>query len=581
MLTLLLGLTMPAFAAQGAPPRRAVPAVVLQEVDELERRFEQALALDCAVERCFPTGCTYVDHTVADRPRGGSLPGLGDPGAGPGSVEAQAWLTRAQCGYAHEPAASSDDVRVLTRRLQARVSTGWTAVSVSARSLDELPDYFRDAPEDPEDTAAEEEVVEEPEAPEPLTAERAGHQLWDELLPHTFWMLGIGLLTLAGTIMVWSLRRVGQPSIEERMLLAELDQPAPATVQGDDDSPEQADLWVAEQDTLWKARLADTTKAAALQTLARQRLKAGDIPLLAKAMLRFPDHFPAVFPSGGDVASAKLALADFLEEVDPDDLPSDTDFFAALNRHAAAATLSTQGDAELVRRLRDDFGAAGLAELTSRLPGRAGALLFALAPPQSRSEVVGLLSPRTIADMVGGLLRSNRMSTAETSHLFAVLSGKPAAASPSEVTDRGTEFDAASAASDLLERLAPSTRQALFASALRRANGTLPRWTTGIFTTDMLQALSQESRADLLLSVPVEGLAAWVDTLSANAAEQVRAAMPGSLATSVQAVGRTGTPEQRVRHADAGRAAIALAFQQQLARLNRRFEDVVAPPESV
>ena len=581
MLTLLLGLTAPAFGAEGAPPRRAVPAQVLQEVDELERRFEQALAIDCAVERCFPTGCTYVDHAVADRPRGGSLPGLGDPGAGPGSVEAQAWLTRAQCGYAHEPAAASEDVRVLTRRLQTRVSTGWTTVSVSARSLDELPDYFRDAPDAPDEDAAEEPLVETPEAPEPLTAGLAGRQLWDELLPHAFWMLGIALLTIAGTIMVWATRRVGQPSIEERMLLAEIDQPTPATVQADDAPAPESDPWVAEQDALWKARLAEASNASALQTLARQRLKAGDIPLLAKAMLRFPDQFPDIFPSGGDVAAAKLALADFLEDVDPDALPTDADFFAALNRHAAAATLSTQGDAELVRRLRDDFGAAGLAELTTRLSGRAGALLFALAPPESRSDVVGLLSPRTIADMVGGLLRSNRMSTTETGHLFAVLSGKPPTAAPTEVTDRGTEFDAASAVSDLLERLAPSTRQALFASALRRSNGKLPRWTTGIFTTDMLQALPQEAQADLLLGVPVEGLAAWVDTLSTTAADEVRTAMPDSLASSVRAVSRTGTPEQRVRHADAGRAAIAIAFQQQLARLERRFEDVVAPPESV
>ena len=92
MLTLLLSLATPVFAAEGKPPRRAVPVTVLREVDDLEVRFERALALDCAEERCFPTGCTYVDHAVADRPRGGSLPGLGDPGAGPGSVEAQAWL---------------------------------------------------------------------------------------------------------------------------------------------------------------------------------------------------------------------------------------------------------------------------------------------------------------------------------------------------------------------------------------------------------------------------------------------------------------------------------------------------------
>jgi len=575
MLTLLLSLATPAFAAEGKPPRRAVPPAVLHEVDELELRFERALALDCAEERCFATGCTYVDHAVADRPRGGSLPGLGDPGAGPGSVDAQAWLTRARCGYAHEPAASAEDVQTLTRRLQARVSTGWTSVSVSARPLDELPAYFRAAPDDED---AVEEVIEEPESPpEPFTAGLAARQLWDALLPHSFWMVGLGLFTLAGAALMWSFRRVGQPTIEERMLLAELGQPMPATVEGDEAPDADPDAWVAEQEAIWQARLAEDPTDPALQALVRQRLKAGDIPLLAKGMLRFPTHFPAVFPSGGDVATAKLALADFLEDVDVDALPSDVDFFAALERHAAAATLSTQGDAEIVRRLRDDFGSAGLADLTARLSGRAGALLFALSPPQARSEVSGLLSPRTVAEMVDGLLRSNRMSPAETRHLFDVLSGAVEAPAPSAITDRGTEFDAAGATSGLLERLAPSTRQTLFASAILRSNGALPRWTTGIFTADMLAALPQESRADLLLGVPVEGLAAWVGTLSTESAARVREAMPGSLATSVQAVGRQGTLEQQVRQADAGRVALARAFQQQLARLDRRFEDVVAP----
>jgi len=579
MLTLLLSLATPVFAAEGKPPRRAVPVTVLREVDDLEVRFERALALDCAEERCFPTGCTYVDHAVADRPRGGSLPGLGDPGAGPGSVEAQAWLTSARCGYAHEPAATAADVQVLTRRLQARVSTGWTSVSVSARPLDELPEYFRDAPET---EGAEEEVVEEPEAPPaPFTAGLAARQLWDALLPHAFWMVGMGLFGMLGAALMWSLRRVGQPTIEERMLLAELDTPTPAAVTAEEPPDEDPSLWVAAQEQIWRDRLSAEPIDPALRALVRQRLKAGDIPLLAKAMLRFPDHFPAVFPSGGDVASAKVELADFLEEVSPEDLPSDQDFFAALHRHAAAATVSSQSDAEIVRRLRDDFGAAGLADLTTRLSGRAGGLLFALAPAQARAEVAGLLGPRGVAEMADGLLRSARMSTDETDHLFSVLSGGPTSDSPLQVTDRGTSFDAAGALSTLLERLAPSTRHTLFASAIRRSNSTLPRWTTGIFTADMLDALPPESRADLLLEVPVEGLAAWVGTLLPSTADQVKAAMPGSLATSVQAVSRQGTPTERARHAAEGHAALAQAFQRQLTRLDLRFEDIVVPPETV
>ncbi len=201
-----------------AVPSRQIPATVLAEVQRLQSDFELALSADCDADRCFPAGCVYVDHAVADQPREGSLPGLGlDPG--PGSVASQEYLTRAQCAFAHEPSLEAEDAQALVRRLQTKLSSGWTVVGVTRRELLPLPTYVGEPPPVQLDTAEPEPV--EPE-PEPLAPDTAGQQLWSTLLPHTPWMVGIGLMTLAMMALTWAFRRVGKASIEEQALLAEL-----------------------------------------------------------------------------------------------------------------------------------------------------------------------------------------------------------------------------------------------------------------------------------------------------------------------------------------------------------------------
>src|SRR5262249_52958445 len=87
--------------AAPAVPKAQIPPSVLAELHLLENHFELALAMDCAPERCFAKGCTYVEHAVADKPRSASLPGLAEE-QGPGSVAAQEYLTLARCSFAHE-----------------------------------------------------------------------------------------------------------------------------------------------------------------------------------------------------------------------------------------------------------------------------------------------------------------------------------------------------------------------------------------------------------------------------------------------------------------------------------------------
>ena len=567
----LLSLLSPSFAEAPSAPRRQVPPSVLSAVQQLEARFAMALAEDCDGDRCFSKGCTYITHSVADRPRSTSLPGLGmEPG--PGSVEPQAYLTQAQCAYTYEESVESADVQALTRRLQLKMSKGWTVVSVTAQALQPLSDYVGQPPGTEVEPEPEPQLA--PPEPEELTLPMAVRELWAELLPHFAWMIAVLLGTLAATTLIWAWRRVGQASLEEQALLAQLTQPAPGPP---DDVAMVTDIGEDEQDFVqaqhaaWAARVSDEDAQAELRALAEELLRSGDMPLLAKAVLTFPRHFPAAFPSGAGLAEAKLQLAEYLKSAEEEALPSDAVFFAALNRHALAATLSAQDDAQLVRSLREDFGTAGLVSLIVALPARIGALLFALAPPAEHHEMVRLLSSGQAADLAGQLLRSNRLDPSESTTLLDILkaarSNQPLpAVQGGTISDRGVAFDAAGALSVLLPQVLAADRAALIQRALSAFGGTLPTWYRGILFADMLLLLPAESRADLMLAVEAEPLAAWMALQRPDARQAILSSAPNALRAALGASGGAASPSLRATMAGRARLALARGLQRQLAR---------------
>ena len=590
-LLLLTSLAM----AQGAPERQ-VPPSVLAEVHALENKFEIALVDDCNTERCFPKGCVYVDHAVTDRPRRTSLPGLGEGSPGPGSVEAQQFLTRARCSFAYEESVDSEDVANLSRRLESKLSKGWMIVGVDAQKLQPLPDYLQ---EKPAPDLEEEPVEEEPEIPlEPEVPEwsfaLALRELWVSLLPHAWWMIGLGMLTVMGTVLIWAFRRVGQASIEDQMLLAEIargggETPDGEAPEGSAEPAEDDESFVAAQDAAWKTRLKEMDPGSPdpeVEGLIRELLLAGELPLLAKAVLKFPDTFPNAFPAGGEVAAAKLELSEYLKTVDAESLPSDAEFFRALNRHSLSAALATQSDAQIVKSLREEFGAAGLVTLIGSLPARAGALLFALAPASEQHEMVRIFSAEKMAQLAEQLLRSNRMDPAETTYLFDVVEAeradkpRPDAPRMTEVTDRGTAYDAVGALAVLLPQLDVGTRNALFGSVLQRFGGRLPAWYRGIFLPDMLDRLSAEARVDLFLEVEVERLSAWVSLLDAQSQSRILGQMPDSLRASVQATSQFPSRSNQLQLAAQGRRDLARGFQAQLGRAGLGFEQVLQTPQA-
>jgi hypothetical protein len=565
-----------------AVPRRQIPPTVLSELALLEQRFEQALAADCHPDRCWSKGCAYVDHAVLDRPRAASLPGLAD-GAGPGSVEPQEFLTQATCAFAYEPAVPAADAEALGRRLQSKVSHGFTVVSVSRQELQPLAPEL----EQPLVPPAPEAAPEPPAPPPPRwSASLAARELWTELLPHAAWMIAVVLLTAAATALVWAWRRVGRETLEERALLAQLaredgtgaDAPAPEVA-------DETDAQVAAIAAAWRERLAAATPDAPdpeLQALARELLRDRDLPTLAKAVLEFPAAFVASFPSGGDVAAGKLALADYVKTVDPAELPSDEVFWSTLSRVSRAAALASQGDARLIRSLREDFGAPGLVALTDQVSPRAGALLFALAPADEQAEMVRLLGARAPA-LAEQLLRSNRMDDAESSYLFALVEaaragGRLPAPPPGEVSERGTPFDAPGALSVLLAALAPSDRAAVMADAVARYHGALPAWLRGLLYPDLLLAIPEQARADLFLEVDAALVSAWLATLDEDARTRLLAGMPRALRASLDAAPAADGRERQLAAAASARGQLARGLQRQLVRAGLSFEQVVAAP---
>jgi hypothetical protein len=252
-------------------------------------------------------------------------------------------------------------------------------------------------------------------------------------------------------------------------------------------------------------------------------------------------------------------------------------FFERLNRHALSAQLSAQSDADTLRSLKQDFGASGLADLVAKVPPRIGGLLFALAPLSTQLETARLLVPKDLMACAQQLLLSNRMDREEAAWLFALLDSAktgelPKTPAPMQVRDQGPIFDASGALSTLLARLGSDSREALFGQISQRFGGALPSWHSDILFADLLFALSEEARADLMLSVEVDELKAWLGVIPETSRELLLDGAPNALRATVMGP----TPALNAERVRAGRVALARGFQRQLRRAGLTFEQAVA-----
>jgi hypothetical protein len=585
-----------AFAAD--VPNRSVPPAVMMEVRVVESEFKAALASDCAPDRCFVKGCAYEAHITLDQPRESSMPGLPTED-GPGSVVAQDYLTRVRCEFTHEGTVRSSDVAKLARRLEKRLSRGWMTVAVVPEPLEAIPKSLAKA-----DPNAEEEEEKPKEAPvEPLlppepvefTAELALMQLWETLLPHAPWMTALLLSTLMIFILIWAGRRLGTPSLEEKMLEAQManggveEPPPPVEEPVVVEAPpppqnEQDEAFAEEQERVWNERLDKLAKEDddIISRLLREWLKMGDYAMLARAMLVFGDRVSRAFEAAPELALKKVAFASYFRDVDESTLPSRARFFRDLNQQSMASLLLSQEDVQLYRTLREDFGSSGFVSLMKDLPTRYSALLFALADYDQQQEVAALLSPELRKSVASELVSSTRISLRESAHLAlcieAVRHGDTMPPAPAHASqhEHGPALDSATALSILLPHMSSADRAELFTDAQKKHGGALPHWHEDIVFSHMLAALPVELRNDLLLEIDIRGLAAWLQTQQ----PAWRKAFVKELSEPLQkALSRNPAATTRadvVRYAKQGHRELVTALKGAYARGGVRFVELVS-----
>lgn len=606
LLALVVPLTGSGQPASAPLPDKHVPPTVLMELRALENQFDLALVHDCAPERCVSKGCVYRDHVVVDLPRSSSLPGLGQS-EGVGSVPPQEYLTRAHCDFAHEKSVAPRDVQALARRLEQRLSKGWLQVTVGRQVLEPISPALSESPLPPTPPAAKPVDPAPPPLPPQWEWNVAARELWLSLLPHFSWMIAVFLGTLAIVSIIWALRRLGRESLEEKALAAQLlaaanskaaekeglseeAKPGEGSEKAQAQAPsaeEEASAALAEQRRKWTERVAKAELGKdgdGVAELWREWLRAGELGLLAKAILVFGDGLTSALPSDGELAGKKVELAELLRDVDEAQLPSDAEFFKKLNQHAISASLLAQSDAETVRSLREELGSAGLAQLVGRLPSRHGALLFALVPADLQDEVARILSAKLKWTVAEQLLVTNRMSREEQQFLFAALdSVRGGGEVPLEPThgsdglmDRGRVLDVAGALSVLLPLIESAYRQPLLAAAFRRVGGVHPRWYEDILYPDMVLKLPPERQADLLLEVDVRGLAGWASLQDAGWREQLMGRLPHTLQNAVRANMAFSSRKEQQRLARKGREELAAAVKRLLANGQVSFAELLA-----
>jgi hypothetical protein len=233
------------------------------------------------------------------------------------------------------------------------------------------------------------------------------------------------------------------------------------------------------------------------------------------------------------------------------------------------------------RSLREEFGSSGIAKLVASLPPRQGALLYALVPTDYQLEVARVLSPDMRQQVAEQLLLSNRIAKDEIGRLFDLLraarAGQPMLQerTAADVADRGREFDAAGALSNLLPHLEPVVRSGLFAAALTRSNGGFPLWYEEILFPDMLVRISDELQANVLLDVDIRELAGWISVQPPTWQDGFIARLQPAMQNAIRAATAFGSRADQLALARRGRSALAAALQRLVARGQVQFAEIV------
>ncbi len=553
------------FAADMTVPKVNVPPGVVAELKRIENSFEIGLGQDCSNDRCFSRGCVYLSHETVDKPRSGSLPGLGDPEAGPGSVGAQEHLTGARCEFAVESTVASKDLGILIKRLEGRLSRGYLVLSVEAKALPPLPFSLRQTPTPaPTAIAATTPLANNAQntpphalpAPE-WSVQIAMRELWNALLPHFSWMIALFLTTLAAMILMWSWRRVGKQSLEEKLLAASLAEPdskqdeVASTQKSDQDlRPKQDTIEAKEKEVTtlhpdcaaWKQKFAADPDS--FVRLLSHWLREKEFSNLAKLSMIF-SGVPELIRAQSALTSQARGFAAYLAAQENDALlPSDDDFFAALQRADTIAGVLNSEDAQLMRRLGTEFGSAEMAALIGYFPDHIAGILMAEGPSAVLNESVSLIPTLKRISLAESLLTSNRVSDAEfkialngLKSIFIENKIPQFPEMPKATLNYGRMFGAERVLSALFPRMSRDERKKIVDAVKSKFSDALPAWTSDIFFPEMLLSFSSDLRNGFLLQVEPREIALFLSSCQEKTHLSILRDLPESLKNVVKSYG--------------------------------------------
>jgi|GEM_PF-612267 len=609
-------------------PRSQLPAAIQASLRSFENQFELALAQDCPAEKCFPRGCVYLSHESVDRAKDAALPGLGDGQAAPGAQgPTQEYLTAARCEYAYENTLPAKDIATLSKRLEQKLSRGYTTIGIESKPLPALPSTLKQTPT-PANAATPSPSATPtvgatpgatPTGAAELASKEAGdplRELWRSLLPHFSWMIAILLGTTAVAVIIWAFRRLGRETPEERALMASLlETDAHATSQTEDKNEQgngketgegvenaesqsskgpSSDAILRSYGTpgVWKSRM--TAEPLVFEGVVRRWLREKDFASIAKLALGSQEEFRRVLPSGEEFALERAELADFMSSISIAALPSDEEFAGILSNALVASYVSEQEGDELVtlaRLLREQFGSEGFADIIRQTTDRLGAVLFAVIPAWRQSDTAQLLPMNKRIGLVASLSATPRASQAEVTSVLRVVNAAvrgeavPVAPAGDAAKDsklvgvsHGRDLQCGQALSALLPLLPKETRRAFVREEQLRFEGATPPWCDGLFYPEMLSSLSSDARNGIFLQLDARDIAVWSLGLAPELRKSLLTDLPGSLGAVVQSflVGglKTSAGESRAIR-ERVRRALSDAVRSELHGGRLRLEEAV------
>jgi flagellar motor switch protein FliG len=472
------------WAGQAGAQQSAVqiPAVIQQQVNEIQDRFQTVLDEDCPNSECFSVGCAVSNFLTLDESSTASLPGLGEE---PAKGAPQYKLTSVVCEFTHEPKLSEEQVNAIRQRLRQKVKKVGVTVNIRSRALQPRVD------------PAELAEPKQPELPDP-TQLPWYLGLWATMLPFIPWLTSALVATLVFLAGIWGIRRLGRNDRRDPRSRTR----ASDVVTGGSNLPAEAEptpLMLIARINQLKAEMQQDTKLVELTLKKHLEDKNFD------ELCLFLRHFgPELLLPLKDRAEFKEFLTELSKQFSERDFDSEANseiwkFLSRVERSLVAAKVRIES-----QPLEDEFGLLASIDVDEflgliREVTEAEALAaVAYAPSRLREKFFAHANPTFTAKFVEHLTRVDRMPD----HFVRGVARKLRQI----YMDKGDalrtiRFDRVPLLEQALNAMEPEQRKALVAGLGKESPGVLTSLAPVIFLDDSLPMLGDDILTEAFLSL--------------------------------------------------------------------------------